>query len=331
MVLTKKRGQSGRCDFRGITRKSIKRVTKLTKSFDLFDLKYTVPKRMDLAVGLVYFNCVKSKRLLMNYLYVLEKFKMAGIPTYTIEMYEDTPEIHDAIHVRTDFILFQKERLCHVLEKHIPKSFTKLLFIDCDLIFDNLNWYDDISAKLDDVNIVQPFSKGIWLDITYKHIVKVRVPFAFYKKLGKISSEGGIGGYHPGFAWAFQRDWFVEHGFFQESILGDGDTLSSTIWLDYNDFVYRPYLVNAVQDYKARLKELPSVCFIEGNIYHLWHGDGKKRQYRERREIFKHVADVRDIITKDKNGLYTIEDKSIRRKIRKYFFKRDDDGLAVEA
>ena len=108
MVFTKKRDRTNRCDFRGITRKSIKRATKLPKSFDLFDLKYNAPKRKDLAVGLVYFNCVKSKRLLMNYLYVLEKFKMAGIPTYTIEMFEDTPEIAEAIHVKTEFILFQK-------------------------------------------------------------------------------------------------------------------------------------------------------------------------------------------------------------------------------
>ena len=42
----------------------------------------------------------------MNYLYTREKLNIANIPNYTIEMYVTTPEIKDAIHIKTDFILF---------------------------------------------------------------------------------------------------------------------------------------------------------------------------------------------------------------------------------
>jgi hypothetical protein len=215
-----------RCDFKRITLKSAKKQMKLAKSFDLYDLKYKQPVKADLAVGLVYFNAVKSKRLLMNYLYVAEKFKMSNIPFFTLEMYETTPEIADAFHLKTDFTLFQKERLCHLLEKRIPKIYSKLLFIDSDLLFENSNWYNDLSEKLDNFNIVQPFERGVWLDITYKESVKTRIPIVFYNKLGKIAMDGGIGGYHPGFAWGFQREWFNKVGFFQYAILGDGVQLS---------------------------------------------------------------------------------------------------------
>jgi len=266
----------------------------------------------------------------MNYLYIAEKFKISNIPFFTIEMYEDTPEIFDAFHLKTDFTLFQKERLCTLLEKKIPPSFTKLLFIDSDLIFENPYWYNELSQKLDNFNVVQPFDKGVWLDITYKNVVKERIPIIFYNKFGKISMDGGIGGYHPGFAWGFQREWFKRVGFFQYGILGDGDTLSSTVWLDYKEFDYRPFIQKSIAEFRQSMSEKPSVCFLKGSIYHLWHGDSTKRQYRSRRDIFKSVKDVRNIIRVSNNGLFELKDDKLKNKIRKYFKNRDDDGLAVQ-
>jgi hypothetical protein len=327
MVL--KTRKSPTCDFRKVTLKVIKKKSKLSKSFDLFNLKYINPVKKDLAVGLVYFNAAKSKRLLMNYLYAVEKLKIAGIPNFTIEMYEESPELSAAtVYVKTDFTLFQKERLCQLLEKQIPKSFTKVLFMDCDLIFENPNWYNELSEKLDSSNIVQPFSKGVWLDITYKNIVKERTPITFFQKLGKIPVEGGLGGYHPGFAWGFQRAWYKKVGFFQYAILGDGDSISSTVWLDYKDFNYRNFIRPALEIYRKSIVEKPSVCFLEGEIYHLWHGDAAKRQYSKRREIFKSVKDVRDILRVATNGLFELKNDALKSKIRKYFKNRDDDGLA---
>jgi len=318
------------CNFRRVTLKQTSRKTKIEKSFDLYDLKYVKPVKKDLAVCLVYFNCIKSKRLLMNYLYVVEKFKIAGIPVFTIEMYETSPEIADAIHVKTDFILFQKERLCYLLEKRIPESFSKLLFIDSDLVFQNLNWYNDLSLKLDKFSIVQPFEKAVWLDITYTKIVKVRIPIAFYEKLGYTRRSGGIGGYHPGFAWAFQRDWFRKIGFFQYSILGCGDTHSSTAFTNYNKWTCPHYTAVAFEKYKKLIEEnKPSVCYLKGDIYHLWHGDQKNRQYSDRREIFNNVEDIRDILKVENNGLFALKDDTLKKQIRKYFTNRFDDGLEI--
>jgi hypothetical protein len=91
----------------------------------------------------------------------------------------------------------------------------------------------------------------------------------------------------------------------------------------------RPFLANAMNAYKEKLTTQPSICFIEGNIYHLWHGDRKNRQYVERRDIFASVKDIRDILKTDKNGLYALKDDTLKPKIRKYFRNRDDDGLAM--
>ena len=126
-------------------KKSILKPVILNKSFNLANIAYKEPKKDDMAVCLVYFNGNKSKRILMNYLYVVEKLRVANIPYFTMEMYRDTPEIKDAFHVKTNFILFQKERLCHLLEKRIPEKYSKLAFIDGDIVFENENWYNDLS------------------------------------------------------------------------------------------------------------------------------------------------------------------------------------------
>lgn len=321
------------CSFK---RTTLKKKKTLPASFNLFDLRYESPKKKDLAVGFVFFNPAKSKRLLMNYLYTVEKMKLADIPYYTMEMYETESEISDAFHVKTDFILFQKERLCSLLEKKIPKQFTKLLFMDCDLVFDNKNWYRDLSNKLDTFNIVHPFTHALWLDITYRRSVKQRVPISFFKTLGYLNRKGGLGGYHPGWAWAFQRDWFTRIGFYQYAILGDGDSINASIWLDYIDFIYftfssRTFLKKTIEEYVEKMKQPPTLCSINGTVYHLWHGDSKKRQYEKRRAIFSYLKDndIRTILTTDSNGLFRLKDHSMDSKIRAYFQNRDDDGVEV--
>jgi len=321
-----------KCNFKNVTRKKLMRNRVLNKNFDLFNIVYNEPAKKDMAVGLVYFNSAKSKRLLMNYLYIREKLQVANIPTYTIEMYVNKPEINDAIHVKTDLILFQKERLCYILEKRIPSHFKKLLFIDTDLVFDNIDWYTDLSNKLDSVNIVQPFSIALWLDITYRKIVKQRISIVFSIKFGKMNGSGKLGGYHPGFAWGFQRDWYRKYGFFQYGLLGGGDTFSSTAWMNKIHNKIFPedkweYILPALKEYFNLIKEAPSICYIKGNIYHLWHGDYKKRQYDTRQRIFKSLDDIRDILKVDKSGLFVLKDDSYKSEIIKYFKNRDDDGL----
>ena len=307
-------------------RKCPKRLTlRLDKKLpDMHHLRYDSPVKQDLAVGLVYYNSTASKRILMNYLYILEKLKLANIPTYTIEMYEKTPEIKEAIHVKTDFTLFQKERLCRILEKHIPKSFTKIAFIDGDVLFDNPNWYNELSNSLNTMNVVQPYVKAHWLDITYKKSLRTALSISMLTctKLTNYIE------FHPGFAWAFQRQWYNDVGFYEE-VLGAADTISTHTWFDLPiDSNKLHYQLDLVDEYREKVKQNPPIVgYIHGNIYHLYHGDFKKRQYSSKHKIFKYVKDIRDVVEIDKNGLFTLKDDTFKSRIRKYFKNRDDDGM----
>ena len=300
----------------------------LPKSFDLRNIVYKEPNKDDLAIGLVYFNANKSKRILMNYLYVVEKLKIANIPYYTMEVYSDIPDLKDAFHIKTNFILFQKEHLCHLLEKRIPNKYTKIAFIDGDIVFDNPNWYNELSRKLDTFNIVQAFKKFIRLDITYSKILDETLAFIFRKEFGNVSHVKNTRlGFNPGGAWGFQRDWFKKIGFFQDDVIGASDTYSALSWgITKDEYVYPEYIKKSIQEYKNKINKVPSSSYINTNIYHLWHGPIMNK-YKTRKNIFKGIKDIKDVISTDSNGVYVLKDKVLQKKFTRYFNRRDDDGI----
>jgi hypothetical protein len=307
------------CRLKKITLKTFRK-----RPHDISKLKYSVPESQDLAICFIYFNVVNSKRLLMNYLYTVEKLKMANIPYFTVEIYTKQPEIANAFHIQTDFILFQKERYCHVLEKAIPNTYTKLLFLDADIIFENPNWYNELSKKLETFDIVQPFTTGYYLDITYKNMTQTSSKLSMvYSKQGSTRYK-----YHPGFGWAFKRCWFQKYGFFQQSVIGGGDRISSYSWIKPMTIlkIAPKYIQPALKIYLDNLREKPSICNISGSVYHLWHGSRSKRQYKIRENILGNIDDIRTILSEEKSGIYTIKNKTYRRKIKTYLFNRDDDG-----
>jgi hypothetical protein len=77
----------------------------------------------------------------MNYLYILEKMKVAKIPVFT-----DTPE-----------------------------TYTKIAFIDPDVIFAEPDWYNMLSELLDTHDVVQCFDTVRCLDITYRKCTTQKV------------------------------------------------------------------------------------------------------------------------------------------------------------
>lgn len=320
----------------------------LSKTFDIYNFKYKPPIKKDLAVCFVYFNAAKSKRILMNYLYVVEKLKIADIPFFTIEMFITTPEIKDAVHLKTDCILFQKERMTSILEKYIPSSFTKLVFLDADLIFDNMNWYNDLSKALNHYTICHVFTKCLRLDITYSNIMDERLSFVIKRYLNHKKEVDGIPMFPdpingdvkfvgkdkiqfvPGGGWGFQRDWFKKIGFFEDDILGGSDTYSVQSWnIIPDNYVYPQFIKNSIQKYKKLIAKngSPSVTYLKGNVYHLWHGDLKKKQYKTRKNIFTNVKDIKDIIKPARNGLFELKNKTLKKRLCTYFEDRDDDGI----
>ena len=284
--------------------------------------------KKDMALCFVIFNPARTRRLIMNYCYVVNEFKRRGFPTYTIELVFSgrQPEIADSLRVHGSSILFHKEKLFRILERRIPPSYHKIALLDADILFDDASWYTKTSALLDTHDVVQPFENAHWLDIEYKRAVLSR------PSVVKMQSAEYDSSFHPGFAWCFRRDYYRKVGFFDLAVSGSGDTLSAAAWLGKTIPKKSKSLPECVREAHAAFCKLkkPRIAFLKGcDVFHLFHGPRRKRMYQERHELLKAVKNIRDILTENADGVYEWKDRSWNDMFYEYFIGRDDDGLEV--
>jgi hypothetical protein len=282
----------------------------------------------DMAIGFVFFNPAGSKRMVMNALYVQNLYKTKGLPVFTLELVfgDREPELKKAFHVRGDSYMFHKERLCRLLEQRIPRKYKKIAFLDADVVFADDQWYSETSKLLDTHDVVHPFSNATWLDLTYTKsemrrpsVVGLEGPYWDFK-------------YHPGFAWAFRREWYREVGFYDWAVSGSGDTLSAAKWLNKEFHANFKSLPHAMKKSYASYRKLPKprIAMCPGDVFHLYHGSRKNRQYAERHKLLDVPLDIKDMIVLNKDGVYEWKDKVWSEVFYDYFLHRDDDDLSED-
>ena len=289
---------------------------------------------MDMAICLILFNPVNSKRMLMNYHYVINEFKLQRLPVFTLELvYTDrTPQIADAIHVKSNSVMFHKENMCRVLERYIPPKFTKLAFLDADVVFKDKQWYSKTSNLLNNHDIVQPFQICHWLDLTYKKILWTAQTLCFYNRNEYYVD---LGAYHPGFAWCFRREWYNKYGFFDLDPIGNGDSVSSLRWFNKKFWHYddnKTLRTLCISEYeKYCLLEDPRITYLkDSELFHLYHGSLKKRQYASRNDILsENTKPFKEISYVNSHGIYEwLEPEKWNPKFLKHFDDRDDDDIS---
>jgi hypothetical protein len=290
----------------------------------------------DVAVGFVLFNPSKSKRIIMNYLYTKNIMEKQGIPTFTMELIlndnlPELPEEDNVFHVRGNSVMFHKERLCRILETKIPQTYTKLVFCDADIIFRRKDWYTEVSKLLDNHDIVHPFTEGIWKDLTYKQ--------ELVKRKTSLLSKGDFIDpvFHPGFVWAFRRDWYNAIGFFDYAITGSGDTLSCAAWMgrkfpESSRSYPKQALRERYEEYINKIsKNKPRLTYMEGVVEHLWHGSRQNRKYAERHRLIEYIDGVDSILKINSDGVFEFNDDVLdlwNPLFIKYFEERNDDDLS---
>lgn len=304
-------------------------ISQEEKGINLENISYATPTRSDLAVLFVFFDYTGSARILINYLYMIEKMKLAKIPVFTLELVINgkRPKIGDAFHVYASSYLFQKEHLIRLLEKKIPETFTKLVCLDADLIYTNPRWYDMLSVGLDSCNVIQPFDYAHWLDITYKNIEKSALACTYLKDKTRGFWANQSQEYHPGFGWAFTRDWYQTCGLYDLSIVGSGDsifayTINKIEFITENIKLYR----RTRDDWAAKISDI-TIGFLDIEIYHLFHGPLAKRQYNARDRPFERIDDVSTIIYYNADGVIELTRPDLNQAMFDMWMARDDDGV----
>jgi hypothetical protein len=265
----------------------------------------------------------------MNYLYTINRLKSKGLPVFTIELVFNgrTPEIPDAFHVRGNSHMFHKERLYRLLEKRIPSKYTKLAFLDGDILFDDASWYFKTSKLLDTYDVVQPFETAHWLDLTYSEKELSR------DTIVKLKDAEYNFNYHPGFAWCMRRDWYNKVGFFDYAVSGSGDTLSSAGWLKKT---FTPKFKSCPESLKGAYRTFynnpsPRITFLKGvEVHHLYHGTRANRQYETRHKLLEINTPINKLLKTNADGVYEWVDSTWNVTFLDYFKNRNDDDLSLK-
>jgi hypothetical protein len=294
------------------------------------NIAYNSPIKDDLAVGFAIFNYTGSSRIIMNYLYTIEKMKIVGIPVFTIELVitGSNPTIEDAFHVYGSSYLFQKENLLRILETKIPEKYTKLLFLDSDIIFENPDWYNMLSVILDTHDVSHCFETANWLDITYRRSILEGKTLILSDNItnASILDNNHAIKYHSGFGWAFTRLWYNKVGYFDKAIIGSGDAffVYGLFGIKFNNGENNNIYEKELDKWLLKMKPLPTVSYLPVIVYHMFHGSLSNRNYVKRHLLLNNIEDA---IFKNQDGVFELTNQEYNKQLYEYFKDRKDDMI----
>jgi hypothetical protein len=259
--------------------------------------------------------------------------------------------IHDRsklIQIVDDGLLWQKERMFNIALRFLPPECRKIIWLDCDVIFDNTHWLIDTSHLLDYHLIVQPYCFCIRLPpdmISAQYIDPYKFPLgwgdesrshgdihAFYRRQYQYQWHYGW----PGYAWAYNRALIQEHGFYDRCIGGSSDYLMAQAIIGDHDYrSWKEHYTKESMDYYTawatkfnKAIEFNFNYVRRTNLFHLYHGPTNLRQYQERLVYLESIGfnHADDLFMKD-NGCYGIvpEKEFVKEWFGQFYRKREDD------
>jgi hypothetical protein len=267
------------------------------------------------------------------------------------ELVEEFPSLNIS-RVYTDDLLWHKETLLNNIVTWLPKELKYLFWVDTDVIFTNKNWLVEATQKLrEGANLIQPFSYCVHLDQdelkpsfdldrerAAATIPQIRHPkvwrsFGYNHVLGLSGDQNYDKHGHVGFAWGARREVLDAVPLYDRALIGGADHIiahagagqinHTCITKSFTDDIVA---VN-VWSRKFFAVVRGKIEYVEGDLYHIWHGDIEKREYLKRIQDF--TPQTKTITEKDKNGLYVAKNGE-GEYMKKYFDKREVKDTIVQ-
>jgi len=291
-----------------------------------------------------YFNWCRFDSKLSNYWVFSSQLKARGLNLVTVEcaLFGEPfqlPASRDVIQVRTSSIMWQKERLLNIGLESLPRECRFVAWIDCDLLFQNPNWYLEAADTLETVGLVQLFEQMVRLPRGSTRITEGDTPSLSFMGGLRDSVTRNVPARlgHPGFGWAARRDVLEAcDGFYDACIVGGADRVMAHAWFgDYNAPIVREIALGRIWPHyqkwaqKAHQVVRGSVSSIEGVLLHLWHGESAHRRYFERHEPLVGLGfDPGVDLTLNTYGCWewSGDKPGLQRWMRSYFEGRREDG-----
>jgi len=296
-----------------------------------------------------YFNPSRSKTRLINYRTFKEHLRA---PLVTVELsFDGRFDLHsdDAnilMRICCGEVLWQKERLLNLALRALPEECDAVAWLDCDVVFAKSEWAQNTQTALTQLPFVQLFSERCNLTQgATRHgsdwaPVEVAAPGAAYAiATGKpvalqVPGSYLVGGATTGLAWAARRSLLDRHGLYDAHILGAGDRAMVCAAIGkFEDWV-NATAANKVQERHYRTWGEPffadvaaQIGFIEGRIFHLWHGDTKHRR-KPHMEFSKFEFDPFNDLAVDASGAWrwSSHKPEMHRFVSDYLMGRREDG-----
>lgn len=264
-----------------------------------------------IAILTCYFNIDQSFYRLNNYRQFSKNLIGTGVPIYTCEVaFKNQPfELNSGdadflLQIRSKDIIWQKERGLNLLLESLPPEITKVIWMDCDILYLDDNWLEKTSRQLDDFDIIQPYSYAISMPNYEKMIntnhgdvifdgcseqLRIRKGYAAtFKENDQQWHKPSLKG-HCGYIWASQRKVLDKHKLYDYIITGAGDLfmVSAMVhgfhWFD-NMVPLKRIPEKALEhffDWATPFYDdiMGNISCTNDTIVHLWHGSINNRVY----------------------------------------------------
>lgn len=266
---------------------------------------------------------------------------------------ESLSDKHIVIHVHSPHEIWLKENLINRAIQSLPEDAKYLAWVDADITFARADWVGETIQQLQHYDYVQMFSEAHDLNHFYETMTTHKSFMWCYKNLGvdslysqkgnnvKLTEMVGSGqGYywHPGYAHACRIDFINKvGGLIDWGILGGGDTFMCYALI--GELAKRnmprslgPSGVEWLTEWEQRAEKFikRNVGYVNGAIFHHWHGAKKNRSYMDRGQILTRAKfNPSKDLKKDFQGLWQLNPDNIqlRDDARRYFSLRNEDGI----
>jgi hypothetical protein len=231
------------------------------------------------------------------------------------------------LQVRGD-CMWQKERLINLAAMVLPPACDALLVIDADVLLPkDVSWRVALDEALARFNVLQPYGRVNYLDQAGE-VEAVRISRAAMGGYG----DNGLHfppGPNSGLLWAVRRDFVRRFGFYENCLVGGGDTALAGAAFGCPEVAARMHLMNPQQAaaYEAWSRPVVDhiggrVGVVGGTVKHIWHG--AERDYLDRHAILAPWLDPRVDIAYNSDGalVWNSDKPALHAAVRQYFRQR---------
>jgi hypothetical protein len=305
-----------------------------------------------------FFNPAGYQNRRNNYRLFRERLQ---VPLLAVELsfdgqFELTAEDAEILIQKNDGdVMWQKERLLNIALENLPEECRNVVWLDCDCVFQQLDWAGRVCRHLEKFPLVQPYSmvhhlpRGVspeqW---EVKATGLVRPSVAWMIGQGVAASEclgnplaGSPGIRAPGHAWAARRELLEEHKFYDACIIGGGDSALACAAYGVCEALPKLHSDNeaAFQHYRSWGESFfrsvrGEVSLVKGDLLHLWHGEMSDRRVRQRhRDLAAFQFDPATDIALTESGCWRWSSPkwSMHEYVSSYFHVRNEDGQISNA